>query len=160
MERLWSPWRMQYLTATGQTEGCFLCAAAAAEDDGGRLYLGSGVIVVLNAFPYNTGHLLVSPVRHCSRLDELTGEERTHVMETVTRCTSALAQAMGPDAFNVGANLGAAAGAGVPGHLHFHVVPRWSGDTNFMPVVAETKVLPEMLADTAAKLRPYFDGAA
>ena len=158
MERLWSPWRMQYLAASGDDDGgCFLCAAARpVEDDAGVLHRGESAYVILNAFPYNTGHVMVAPVRHVGELDALEQSERAEIMELTTRTVAVVRAAMGAHGFNVGMNLGRAAGAGVPGHLHVHVVPRWGGDTNFMPVVAQTKVLPEMLEETAAKLRPGF----
>lgn len=162
MERLWSPWRSQYVSTAGSDEGCFLCDHLAAEDDLGRgiLHRATTVFVVLNAFPYNAGHLMVSPFRHLGDLDELSVEERSELMEVTTNTVRVMRDALSPHGFNVGLNLGTAAGAGVPGHLHVHVVPRWGGDTNFMPVIGETKVLPEGLTDTAAKLRPGFDRLA
>ncbi|HEX2050266.1 MAG TPA: HIT domain-containing protein [Actinomycetota bacterium] len=157
MERLWSPWRMQYLAASGDDDGCFLCAASQpVEDDAGVLHRGDAAFVMLNAFPYNTGHVMVAPVRHVGDLDALEPAERAEIMELTTRAVAVVRAAMDAHGFNVGMNLGRAAGAGVPGHLHVHVVPRWGGDTNFMPVVAHTKVLPEMLDETASKLRPRF----
>lgn len=148
---------MQYLTAAGtETTGCFLCAAAADDEGEGVVYRTTSSIALLNAFPYNTGHVMVAPRRHLGDLTDLTEEERADAMEATNSVIVALRDAFGPDGFNVGVNIGAAAGAGVPGHLHLHVVPRWGGDTNFMPVIAETKVLPELLAETAAKLRPYL----
>lgn len=149
---------MQYLAASGSATGCFLCAAEKDDEGQGVLHHTPQSITVLNAFPYNSGHLMVAPRRHCGHLFDLDAEQRAELMESTNRAVCALRDAFNPDGFNVGINLGAAAGAGVPGHLHVHVVPRWSGDTNFMPVVAETKVLPEMLADTAANLRPLFAG--
>ena len=121
------------------------------------VHRGRESYVVLNAYPYNTGHVMIAPKRHIGDLASLSETERTEIMELVTRTTVVIKEAMGAQGFNVGINQGQAAGAGVPGHLHVHVVPRWGGDTNFMPVVAETKVLPEMLADTYAKLRPGFE---
>ena len=113
--------------------------------------------MILNAFPYNTGHLMVAPMRHVGELTELSHRERHELFELMCRAVDVIGAAMNPEGFNTGMNLGAAGGAGIPGHLHMHVVPRWGGDTNFMPVVGNTKVLPEMLADTAAKLRPGFE---
>jgi ATP adenylyltransferase len=150
---------MEYMqTADGSEGGCFLCESLAANEDEktGILFRGEQVFVILNAFPYNTGHLLIAPDRHEGELEGLTSGERAELMEVTTKSVSVIKEAMKPEGFNVGMNLGAVAGAGVPGHLHVHVVPRWAGDTNFMPVVGETKVLPELLADTAAKLRPGF----
>ena len=114
------------------------------------------VFVILNAFPYDTGHLMVAPLRHVGDVSDLDTEERHELMDVTSASLDVLREGLAPDGFNVGMNLGRVAGAGVPGHLHVHVVPRWGGDTNFMPVVAETKVLPEMIEQTDAKLRPLF----
>ncbi len=158
MERLWSPWRLEYVRNTGSGDECFMCTAVEADDDAGHhvLHRADATFVILNAYPYNTGHLMVAPTRHVGDLEELTGEERAEVMDLTTRAVSVIRAAMAPHGFNVGINLGQVAGAGLPGHVHVHVVPRWGGDTNFMPIIAETKVLPEMLADTYAKLKPGF----
>jgi ATP adenylyltransferase len=158
MERLWSPWRSEYVTGQGGGAGCIFCDRLEEVDDAAAhvLYRAPRTFVILNAYPYNSGHLMVAPVRHVGDLADLEGAERSELMEVTTRSISVIREAMQPDGFNVGVNLGKVAGAGVPGHVHIHVVPRWNGDTNFMPVVGETKVLPEMLADTDAKLRPLF----
>ncbi len=158
MERLWSPWRSRYVSSAGDGDDCVFCESLAQGDDvkAGVLHRAKDVFVMLNAFPYNSGHLMVAPNRHAGELDELSGDERCELMEVTTRTVQVLGEAMSPHGFNIGINLGRVAGAGVPGHLHVHVVPRWGGDTNFMPVVGETKVLPESLDDTAAKLRPLF----
>jgi ATP adenylyltransferase len=153
MERLWRPWRMQYVSTASDDDECVFCARL-AEDD--ILYRNELVFVILNAFPYNTGHLMVAPLRHVGELHELDGSERAGLMEVTSAAVDILREAMGAHGFNVGMNLGRVAGAGIPGHLHVHVVPRWGGDTNFMPVVGDAKVLPEMLEDTDAKLRPAF----
>jgi ATP adenylyltransferase len=147
---------MQYLAASDDGDGCFLCAAAEPGDDAGVLHRGETAFVILNAFPYHTGHVMVVPARHEGELDALSPAERAELMDLTTRSIAVVRAAMGAQGFNVGMNLGRVAGAGVPGHLHVHVVPRWGGDTNFMPVIAQTKVLPEMLEETAAKLRPGF----
>lgn len=152
---------MQYMSSTGAATGsggCVFCDHLAQGDDQAAhiLYRGAAAFVVLNAFPYNTGHLMVAPLRHAGDLVELSDEERRELMELTSRSVEIIRSAMGAEGFNTGMNLGAAGGAGIPGHLHMHVVPRWKGDTNFMPIVGETKVLPEMLADTYAKLRPPF----
>ena len=141
----------------GQT--CFLCAHAATDDDDAAhvVHRGEHSIVVLNAYPYNTGHVMIAPNDHVGDLVSLSEAARTEIMELITRSTVVIKEAMNAQGFNVGINQGVAAGAGVPGHLHVHVVPRWGGDTNFMPVVGGTKVLPEMLADTYAKLKPGFN---
>jgi ATP adenylyltransferase len=151
---------MQYVSnATGDDEACIFCAAL--EADGGELsshvlYRGEKAFVILNAYPYNTGHLMIAPDRHVGELDQLEQDERAALMDLTSEATRIVREAMSPHGFNLGMNLGRVAGAGIPGHLHVHVVPRWGGDTNFMPVVGNTKVLPEMIADTDAKLRPLF----
>ena len=158
-ERLWTPWRMAYVEKSGGGgDSCIFCDALTAGDDEKHyvVYRGETAFVMLNAFPYNTGHVMVAPNRHLAELSDLDPAERAHVMETITRTIEVIRKAMDPEGFNTGMNLGKVAGAGVPGHLHIHVVPRWAGDTNFMPVTADTKVLPELLQDTAAKLRPLF----
>ena len=150
---------MEYMTQSSEgSGGCIFCDHLAANDDEATniVYRGPGAFVILNAFPYNTGHLMVAPLRHAADLYELSAEERHELIDLTTGATEIVRAAMNPKGFNVGVNLGGIAGAGVPGHVHVYVVPRWDGDTNFMPVVGETMVLPEMLADTAAKLRPGF----
>jgi ATP adenylyltransferase len=163
MERLWRPWRMAYIKGSDRHESCFLCAASQHPDeDEDRYVIGRGpsALVILNLFPYNTGHLMVAPHRHVGELDELTHEETDEIWSWTRRSVAAHRVATQPQGFNIGINLGQVAGAGVPGHFHLHVVPRWGGDTNFMPVTADTKVLPEMLADTYATLRPALEGQA
>jgi ATP adenylyltransferase len=149
---------MEYVSGSADTAGCVLCDHLSAGDDKHShiLFRDETVFAILNAFPYNTGHLMVAPNRHVGDLHDLGPTELSALMELTSRSVEILREAMGPEGFNVGMNLGAVAGAGVPGHLHVHVVPRWGGDTNFMTVVGETKVLPEMIADTDAKLRPLF----
>lgn len=156
MERMFRQ-RMEYLRS-GQPDGCFLCSDAQTEDLEANLVLhrDETCLVVMNRFPYNTGHLLISPLRHVGALEELTEGERNLVMALTVKAIQALNAAMSPEGFNIGANLGAPAGAGVPGHMHMHVVPRWSGDTNFMPVIGGAKVLPETLEQTYARLKPLF----
>ena len=151
---------MEYMSASGTSGsgGCVFCDHLASGDDERAhiLYRGEATFAILNAFPYNTGHLMVAPLRHAGDVGELNEAERAELFELTCRSVEVLRSAMGAEGFNTGMNLGAAGGAGIPGHLHMHVVPRWSGDTNFMPVVGNTKVLPEMLADTYAKLKPGF----
>ncbi|MEA2505982.1 MAG: adenylyltransferase [Actinomycetota bacterium] len=149
---------MEYVSGAGGGQGCVFCDHLSAGDDEKAhiLFRGDTVFVILNAFPYNTGHLMVAPLRHVGELHDLGPGERAELMELTSRSVEVVREAMDSDGFNVGMNLGAVAGAGVPGHLHVHVVPRWGGDTNFMTVVGETKVLPEMIADTDARLRPLF----
>ena len=159
MDRLWSPWRMEYVSTAVDADGCIFCAALEGKDDELThvLYRGSDAFVLLNAFPYNTGHVMVAPTLHVGELSELTSDARSALMELTNSTIDVIRDAMSPEGFNVGINLGRAAGAGIPGHVHVHVVPRWGGDTNFMTVTGQTKVLPEMLADTATKLRPGFE---
>lgn len=150
MDRLWAPWRLSYVAAAkpSQTEGpCFFCRGLEEQDDRNNLIVlrKPRSMVVLNRFPYNNGHLLVAPLRHKGELHELDAEEMLEVMETLRHMVQRLSDLMHPDGYNIGLNLGIAAGAGLPGHLHWHIVPRWSGDTNFMPVVGDTKVMVQSL---------------
>jgi len=159
MERLWTPWRSEYVTKTGDPADCFLCEYLAhPEGEAAELTLrrSDRTFVVLNKFPYNTGHLVIAPHRHVGDLGDLSPEERSELMEETNRAIHAVKRAMRPHGFNVGMNLGPVAGAGLPDHVHVHVVPRWGGDTNFMPVLGGTKVLPESLDQTAARLRPLL----
>jgi ATP adenylyltransferase len=161
VERLWTPWRSEYVTGKGPKSACFLCDIVAdPKGEAAELLVGrtDTTITVLNKFPYNTGHLVVAPHQHSGELSDLSAELRAALMEETSRAVKALRQAMEPHGFNIGLNLGAVAGAGLPDHLHVHVVPRWGGDTNFMPIVGDTKVLPETLDQTAAKLRPLLAG--
>lgn len=153
---LWAPWRIQYVTAP-KAGGCFLCdkAQAGPAEDVANLILERGVAcyVLLNAYPYNSGHLMVAPYRHVADLSDLTAAELAEIMSLTLKAKAVMVSCMHPDGFNFGFNLGKAAGAGVPGHVHGHLVPRWIGDTNFMPVVGDTRVVPQSLLDTAAYLR-------
>ena len=149
-EQLWAPWRLAYVAnprPPAAEDPCFVCEGLAADDDRRNLIaLRTPLsVVVLNRFPYNNGHLLVAPRAHKGRLDELEPDELLEVMETLRRLVGTLEGLMRPDGFNVGLNLGRAAGAGLPGHLHWHIVPRWDGDTNFMPVLADAKVIVQSL---------------
>ncbi len=159
LEHLWAGWRSAYVGGAGQhgpgDEGCVFCRILASDDtDEARrvLWRGTQAVAMLNAFPYSTGHLMVMPLRHVGELEELTAEEAQEVWAAVTEGVVALKSAFRPDGINVGANLGRSAGAGVPGHFHVHVLPRWSGDTNFMTTVADTRVLPESMGDTWDKV--------
>ena len=150
VDRLWAPWRAAYV-ATGPAEaGCFLCAAA--HDDTGVVTRDAATVTVLNRFPYTTGHVLVAPRQHVADLDEAGDDVAAAVMVAVRRAMRIVTAALSPDGCNIGVNQGAVAGASVE-HLHVHVVPRWSGDTNFMPVVGQTRVLPELLEETGRRLR-------
>jgi len=146
------------VTTAGSGDGCIFCDHLASDDDHTAhiLYRGETVFALLNAFPYNTGHIMVAPVRHAAGLSDLSADERAELFDVATRATGVIQDAMSPEGFNIGLNIGAAAGAGVPGHLHVHVVPRWAGDTNFMTTIGDSKVLPELLDQTDAKLRPGF----
>ena len=159
-ERLWSPWRMEYIRRGegGDGGGCLFCdlAAAGRDQDEANHLLARGQLsfVLLNAFPYNPGHLMVAPYRHVGDFEELTAAELAELMAFAGRAIGALREESGPHGFNLGMNLGQVAGAGIADHLH--LVPRWGGDTNFMPVVGQTKVLPELLDETYRRLRPWF----
>ncbi|MGH2773776.1 MAG: HIT family protein [Actinomycetota bacterium] len=155
MERLFRD-RMEYLKSP-PSEGCFICEAAVAESGHQlTLYRGTRALAMLNKFPYNTGHIMVAPFEHCGDITGLQQQVVDEIMVLLTRCVGALKDEMQPQGFNIGANMGSAAGAGVPDHFHLHVVPRWGGDTNFMPVLASTKVLPETLEETYSRLAPHF----
>ena len=157
MEHLWSPWRLAYITGAATAEGCVFCAAiASAEADALIVHRGRACFVILNLFPYNNGHLMVIPNRHLASLGAATAAERAELIELTALAEAALTEVYRPHGLNMGINLGKPAGAGILDHVHLHVVPRWNGDTNFMTVVGATRVLPEELADTAAKLRPVF----
>ena len=157
MDRLWAPWRFSYVTANpAPATDCIFCDAHAGRDIDLVLFRGTSSYVILNLYPYNNGHLMVVPNRHLSALEALDGGEQAELMKLSRLSEMALNEAYHPHGINVGINLGKAAGAGIENHLHIHLVPRWSGDTNFMTAVGETRVLPEDLAATATRLRPIF----
>lgn len=150
MDQLWAPWRLAYVVKDCPPtlhDECFICRGLRETNDRQNLIVRRTQlsVVLLNKFPYNNGHLLVAPLRHCARLDELTAEELLDGMETVRQMVAKLEATIRPDGFNLGANLGAVAGAGLPGHLHWHIVPRWNGDTNFMPILTDCKVIVQSL---------------
>lgn len=155
---LWAPWRMEYIEGHGAAEGCIFCTAPGAATDRQRLILQRGphAFVMLNRFPYSAGHLMVSPYAHVARLDGLEPIVLADLMAQVASAARVLEVGYGCEGLNVGANLGTAAGAGIADHLHFHLVPRWAGDTNFMTVVGETRVIPEHLERTYERLAPLF----
>jgi ATP adenylyltransferase len=158
MERLWSPWRHAYVTRSAEDTGCVFCDAL--HHTASRtlvLVEGQTCYVILNLYPYNSGHLMVVPHRHVGTLAALTPAEIVELAEWVRRSEMALNEAYEPQGINVGMNLGRPAGAGVLDHLHVHLVPRWTGDTNFMSVVGNVRVLPEELPQTAERLRPIFE---
>ena len=153
---LWAPWRLEYVQQADEVDGCVFCVEAAGELAGDASLLvrrGATAIAVLNKFPYSSGHLLVAPVRHVGTFSGLTDEEALEIHRLAVDGIQALRDTYGPDGHNLGWNLGRAAGAGIADHVHLHVVPRWAGDTNFMPVLADVKVIPEHLLTTRDRLR-------
>ena len=161
MEHLWAPWRLKYVTGTsGGDDRCIFCASADPSRDDLVLIRTAACYAILNLYPYNNGHLMIVPNRHVASLSVTTVAERTDLMRLTRHAEMALTEAYSPQGINVGINLGRPAGAGVLDHLHIHLVPRWSGDTNFMTAIGNTRVLPEDLQSTAAKLRPIFQRLA
>jgi len=160
VERLWAPWRLEYVESADKQDGCFLCAAAASDDDVAHLVVhrGERAFVLLNKFPYASGHLLVAPYRHGLNYGDLDDAEILEIHHLSTQGLAALAATYKPEGYNLGWNIGRIAGAGVPDHGHLHVVPRWGGDTNFMPVLADVKVIPEHLLATRARLAGAWPG--
>ncbi|MCS7132236.1 MAG: HIT domain-containing protein [Aigarchaeota archaeon] len=160
MRILWAPWRMAYirLFSSRKDEECFLCRAAGGDDDMEKLvvFRGGTCFVILNRYPYNNGHLMIAPYRHISSILDLNEEESIEMINLLKLSIRALKEEYNPDGFNVGLNLGRGAGAGVEDHIHFHVVPRWIGDTNFMPVISDTKVIPEALHETWRRIKERF----
>jgi ATP adenylyltransferase len=158
MKHIWSPWRMKYIEKTEKEEGCVFCNALAKNDSDANLiaFRGQRAFVILNLYPYTSGHLMVIPFEHVATLEELDPAIRAEMMELTSLSMSVLRKAYKPQGFNMGANIGEAAGAGVPGHVHIHVVPRWGGDTNFMSTLGETRVLPESIEETYKRVREGF----
>lgn len=154
MKTMWAPWRIEYILGEKE-KGCVFCRAL---EEGAELTLfkGTDTLVVMNKYPYINGHLLVAPVRHIAALEELHPHEMGLLLATVEQSIAVLKKAMRPEGFNVGLNLGRVAGAGVEEHLHFHIVPRWSGDTNALAVFADVRVIPQHILETAALLKPHF----
>lgn len=159
MKRLWASWRMKYITKATKEDGCVFCNALAKPDNHENLIVmrGKRAFVILNKFPYTSGHLMVASLAHQASLEDLDPATRAEMMELATRCMSILRKVYNPQAFNLGANIGEAAGAGVPGHVHLHIVPRWNGDTNFMSAVGEVRVLPEELEDTYRRVKGAWE---
>ena len=153
---LWAPWRLSYIVATDEKKlsGCFLCRYRETTADAENLVVVRGVatMTVLNRFPYNNGHLLIAPLEHKASFSELNDDEILECMQQMRRMIAVLQSVLNPDGFNIGLNLEKAAGAGLPGHLHWHIVPRWNGDTNFMTVIADTNVIPQSLAELYRRL--------
>ena len=157
MKVLWAPWRMEYILSEKGGD-CIFCPGDNRDGDEARLilYVGNLSMVMMNRYPYNNGHLLVAPVRHVPGLEFLSDEETLDLMKMVRVSIAALRKIMAPEGFNVGLNLGAVAGAGVEEHMHFHIVPRWNGDTNCMTVLGDVRVIPQHIKETYAKLLPCF----
>ena len=158
MKRLWAPWRMQYIGGEPRP-GCLFCHVIEHPDDPDAdlvVWRPEDAIVLLNKFPYNPGHAMVAPLKHASSFEDLEDSQSLDLMRAQKRTLQVLRQVLKPDGFNVGSNLGNAAGAGIPDHVHIHIVPRWNGDTNFMAVIDDVKVVNEALAQTADKLKRAF----
>jgi len=167
MDRLWSPWRSKYIetfsTETAeskQRDHCLFCrilAEPAKDSDNLVVFRGSACFVVMNLYPYNSGHLMIVPFSHAGDLSGLSETETAEMMNAAQRCVGALTEAFHPHGFNIGMNIGRVSGAGIESHVHLHVVPRWNGDTNFMPVLAETRIISQALEDTYTKLREVLE---
>lgn len=162
MQVLWAPWRMEYILADQKGGECIFCTGEDRSGDMDRLILHVDdlTMVMMNRFPYTNGHLLVAPRKHVPGLEALSNEESLDLLLMVGSSIGVLKKVIGPEGFNVGLNLGKVAGAGVEDHLHFHIVPRWNGDTNYMTVFGEVRVIPEHIRETYRKLRPHFEGIA
>lgn len=161
MERLWAPWRLQYVTDTApKKEGCFLCNAWEEQNEDEAhlvLYRGKNAFIIMNRYPYNNGHIMIAPVRHFGDFTEPDESEILEMWQLTSFAKKVMCKTMSADGFNIGVNQGKCAGAGVLDHLHIHIVPRWNGDVNFMPVMADIKVMPQALNDCYKVLRAEFD---
>ena len=157
MKHIWAPWRMEYI-GLKKTEGCILCEAPRRSSDAENhiLFRGEKNYIIMNSYPYNPGHLLVVPYRHIASLEEMSDEERHEHIDIVSRSVAVLQRVFSPGGFNLGTNIGKIAGAGIDDHVHTHIVPRWQGDTNFMPVIGDIRVVPQALAETYRKLKGEF----
>jgi ATP adenylyltransferase len=157
MKQLWAPWRMEYIKSD-KSDACIFCSLPRENEDEKNyiLYRGKAAFIIMNIFPYNSAHLMVSPFRHVGCLTEQNSDETSELNRLTNTCIEILRKVINPEGFNVGYNIGKAAGAGYDEHIHCHIVPRWIGDTNFMPVLGETKVHPEHLKSTYSKLLPHF----
>ena len=159
VEHIWTPWRMEYIQGDHQEEGCIFCQAAAAEDELKHLvfYRGEHVYMILNRYPYTSGHVMCVPYVHEARLHGIKKSARMEMMEQTSKAVEVLQSVYNPDGFNVGLNFGKMAGAGVADHLHMHIVPRWAGDTNFMASIGKTRVIPESLPETYMRVRDAWN---
>ena len=158
MKKLWSPWRMEYILSTKE-DGCVFCKKSKSDQDRDNLVLfrGTNSFVLMNLYPYNNAHLLIAPYKHVDTTLELSSRVSNEMMHLSNESMRIIKTSMNADGFNFGANIGAIGGAGIKDHIHFHVVPRWLGDTNFMPVIGHTKVMVEGLLETYDELKPYFE---
>jgi len=161
MRNLWAPWRIKYIRMNKKSKGCFLCEYIKENRDRENLilYRGKKAFIIMNKYPYNNGHLMVAPYRHVKSIEDLFEEEISEIFKLLILCKKALDEEMNPNGFNIGLNIGRAAGAGEE-HLHFHIVPRWVGDTNFMPVISDTKVISQSLLELYDKLKPIINRLA
>ncbi len=163
MDRLWAPWRMEYLRNIDQKdEGCIFCVKPQQDTDRDNLILSRGELnfIIMNKYPYNNGHLMVVPYDHTSDCSDLKDAVTLELWQLINKCKNVLSQAFHPDGFNIGMNIGRTAGAGIDQHVHMHIVPRWNGDTNFFPVIGETKVISQSLEGAYDTLAPYFTDSA
>lgn len=160
MDHLWTPWRMTYLQGNApKSDGCLFCNVAATPEADATtfvLHRGQHAYIILNLYPYNNGHLMIVPFAHAESIEQLPAEALAEIMTLSQRSLAVLRKAYNPHAFNIGINIGSAAGAGVPGHVHMHIVPRWSGDTNFMSALSNTRVIPEMVSETYERLHSLW----
>jgi ATP adenylyltransferase len=159
MDRIWAPWRSKYILNTEQEDGCILCnrVKRTADAESYILHRGEKCFIIMNIFPYNNGHLMVAPYKHTGQIEELDAHEGQEILACTSLGVQALKKAFGPDGFNIGMNIGIVAGAGIPDHLHMHIVPRWNGDTNFMPVLTDTKILSVSLDETYRLLKERIE---
>ncbi len=159
MEQIWAPWRIDYILGAEKEAGCIFCDKPQSTMDEENLIVHRGVqaYTIMNKFPYNNGHVLVAPYRHAAEICDLNGEENGLLIQEVCKAVKVLRKVMKPDGFNIGINVGSVAGAGIAEHLHYHIVPRWAGDTNLMAVLADIRVIPEHLRKTREKLSKTFD---
>ena len=157
MDRIWAPWRMDYIESSKEP-GCVFCEKSQSKKDKKNLvlYRGMETFILMNLYPYTNGHLMIAPYLHTSDVNELTEIANKEIMQFAKDCFNILKSKLGAEGFNFGANLGKVAGAGIDQHIHYHIVPRWSGDTNFMPVISETKIMIEKLNKTWERLKPEF----
>lgn len=161
MKRLWASWRMKYISSADKQPGCAFCEALKKEDSAENLIVhrGKNSLIILNKYPYTSGHLMVAPLAHVANIEELDAETGNEIFQLITHSTTTLKMVYQPEGFNIGANLGQAAGAGIPGHLHFHIVPRWNGDTNYMSTIGEIRVIPEDIEVTYKRIKEQLQNS-